>query len=117
MTNRTKHTIDATDQAVGRVATQAAVLLRGKNKATFVPYLDEGDTVEIVNASKVKFTGNKLVQKDYFHHTQHPGGLKQISMKKVFEKDPAEVMKKAVMGMLPKNKLRSHMMKRLIVKA
>lgn len=111
------HEIDATGIAVGRVATQAAMILRGKNKATFTPHLDEGDFVTIINAGKVRFTGKKLVQKDYFHHTMYPGGIKQTSMKKVFDKDPAKVMHKAVYGMLPKNKLRDVMIQRLTIKA
>ena len=106
-------TIDATGQAVGRVATQVALALRGKNKPTFAPHIDAGDIVQVVNAGKVKFTGRKLVQKDYYHHTQYPGGLKRTPMKKVFDKNPAEVIRRAVMGMLPKNKLRSEMIKRL----
>ncbi|MCF6276448.1 MAG: 50S ribosomal protein L13 [Candidatus Magasanikbacteria bacterium] len=113
---RKKHEIDATDRAVGRVATEVAMILRGKNKASFAPHTDCGDFVTVLNSGKVKFTGRKLVQKDYYHHTMHPGGLKRTPMKKVFDKDPTEVMKRAVYGMLPKNKLRNNMMKRLTIK-
>lgn len=109
--------VDATDRAVGRVATEVAVMLRGKNKADFTPHIDGGDFVVVKNASKLKFTGKKFVQKDFYHHTQYPGGLKTTSLKSVFQKDPGEVVKRAVYGMLPKNKLRDEMMKRLTVEA
>lgn len=114
---RQKHEIDATDQAVGRIAAKVAMLLRGKNKPDFSPNIDGGDFVTILNASKVKFTGKKFVQKDYYHHTMYPGGLRTKSMKKVFENDPTEVIRRAVYGMLPKNRLRPEMMKRLNIKA
>ncbi len=114
---RAKHEIDATGRAVGRIATEVAMILRGKNKPDFSPHIDSGDFVVINNASQVKFTGKKLVQKDYHHHTMYPGGLKTVSMKKVFEKDPGEVIRKAVYGMLPKNRLREGMMKRLKINA
>lgn len=114
---RNKHILDANGQAVGRVATQAATLLRGKNKATFEPHIDAGDYVTIVNASKVKFTGKKFVQKDFYHHTQYPGGLRTTSLKKKFENSPEDVMRSAVTGMLPKNKLRNEMLKRLKIEA
>lgn len=119
MTNkiiRKKHEIDATDRAVGRIATEVATILRGKNKPDFTPHIDNGDCVTVINASKVKFTGKKLVQKDYYHHTMYPGGLRRTPMKKVFDNDPSEVLRRAVYGMLPKNKLRDEMMKRLIIK-
>lgn len=109
--------VDASGEAVGRIATQVAMMLRGKNKPTFSPHIDGGDFVKVINASKVKFTGLKFVQKDYYHHTQHPGGLRRTPMKHVFEKDPTEVLRRAVYGMLPKNKLRDEMMKRLTIKA
>ena len=113
--NRKIVEIDATDQAVGRVATQVSMALQGKNKADYQQYLDGGDIVVVKNAGKVKFTGRKLAQKDYYHHTMYPGGLKTTSMKKVFERDPADVMKRAVFGMLPKNKVRDKMIKRLTI--
>ena len=114
--NRAKQEINAEGMAVGRLATQVATFLRGKHKADFTPNIDAGDFVTITNASKVKFTGRKIEQKDYYHHTMYPGGLRRTPMKKVFEKDPTEVIKRAVYGMLPKNKLRSEMMKRLTIK-
>jgi large subunit ribosomal protein L13 len=108
--------IDAEGQSVGRIAAQAATFLRGKHRASFTPNIDAGDFVHITNASRVKFTGNKLIQKDYYHHTTHPGGLRRTPMKKVFEKNPADVLKRAVYGMLPKNKQRDSMFKRLTIK-
>lgn len=114
---RAKHEIDATGKAVGRIATEVATLLRGKNKPTFAPNIDGGDFVTVVNAKEVVFTGKKLAQKDFYHHTLYPGGLKTTSLKKVFENDPTDVIRRAVMGMLPKNKLRNDMMKRLTIKA
>jgi large subunit ribosomal protein L13 len=111
------HEVDATNRAVGRVATEVAMILRGKNSPDFAPNIDSGNFVRVKNASKVKFTGNKLVQKDYYHHTMYPGGLRRTSMKKVFDKDPTLVLRKAVIGMLPKNKLRNEMMKRLTIQA
>jgi len=107
--------IDAEGTAVGRVATQVAKALMGKNKPTYTPHVDAGDFVKVTNITKVKFTGRKLVQKDYYHHTLYPGGLKRTPMKHVFEDDPAEVLRRAVYGMLPKNKLRDEMMKRLTI--
>ena len=115
--NREQHVIDAEGRAPGRVATEIAILLRGKNKPSFEPHIDAGDFVKVINAQKVKFTGRKFVQKDYYHHTMYPGGLKTTSLKKVFEKDPTDVIKKAVYGMLPKNRLRDGMFKRLTVEA
>lgn len=113
---REKHELDATGQAVGRLASQIAMILRGKNRPDFSPHIDTGGYITVINMSKVKFTGKKLVQKDYFHHTMYPGGLKRTPMKKVFDKDNTEVLRRAVYGMLPKNKLRDGMMKRLTIK-
>ena len=110
---RETHQIDATDKVLGRLATEIVILLRGKNKASFQPYLDEGDNVVISNAAKIKITGKKLVQKKYYHYSGYPGGLKEKKMSEVFAKDPAEVLKRAVWNMLPKNKLRAKMIKRL----
>jgi len=109
---RKTHKIDATDRVAGRLATEIVTFLRGKNKPTFEPHIDAGDFVEIENASKMRFTGKKLEQKDYIWHSNYPGGLKRRKVKEVFEKDAGEVIKKAVMGMLPKNKLRDEMIKR-----
>ena len=113
---RKKHVIDAAGRPLGRLATEVAMILRGKNKPTFDPAKDEGDFVEVINASKIKFTGKKLDQKEYIWHTTHPGGLKTKKVKDVFATKPEEVLKRAVWGMLPKNKLRDRMIKRLEVK-
>lgn len=113
MIKRETHTVDATGKVLGRLAAEIIFLLRGKNKATFLPYKDEGDFVLVKNVRKLKFTGKKFEQKKYYHHTGYLGGLKETSLKKIFEKDPAEILRKAVFGMLPKNKLRARMIKRL----
>ena len=110
---RTIHKIDATDKVAGRLATEIVTLLRGKNKATFQPYADEGDFVEVTNCAKMRFTGKKLDQKDYIWHSNHPGGLKRRKIKEVFIAQPEEILRRAVLGMLPKNKLRDPMIKRL----
>lgn len=107
--------IDAANKPLGRVATEAARLLRGKHKPTFTPHVDGGDFVVVVNASKVVLTGKKLDQKYYRYHTGYVGGLKEISYREMMEKKPEEVIAHAVSGMLPKNKLRARMMTRLRV--
>ena len=110
---RVVHELDAANQAPGRLAAKIAMILRGKNKADFDPAKANGDAVRVINVSQLKFTGRKLVQKDYRHHSMFPGGLKTVSMKKIFEADPADVIRRAVYGMLPKNKHRDEWMKRL----
>lgn len=105
--------IDAAGQVLGRLATQVAVILRGKDKPTFRPYLICGDKVKIINASKIVITGRKLEQKKYYHHTGYLGNLKEKSMKELMAKNPADVVKRAVYGMLPANKLRKNWMKNL----
>lgn len=106
-------TIDATDRVLGRLATEIAVLLRGKNKTDFAPHKDEGNIVIVKNADKIKITGKKMEQKEYFRHSLYLGGETKVPLKKVFELKPGEVLKRAVLGMLPKNKLRAQMIKRL----
>src|SRR3990167_5586901 len=111
---REKHIIDATDKTLGRLATQVAVLLRGKDKVAFAPYKDIGDYVTIKNVEGLKYTGKKFQDKIYYHHTLYLGGLKQATMKEVYlKKGPEEIFRKAVMGMLTKNKLRAKQIKRL----
>ena len=97
--------IDATDKPVGRIASKAASIIRGKTKPTFTPHTDTGDNVIIINAAKVKLTGKKWDDKIYYHHTGWPGGIKSITAKEVLEKKPADLLKKAICGMLPKNRL------------
>lgn len=110
---RATHTIDASGKSLGRLATQIATLLRGKNKPSFVPYLDMGDEVVVKNLKDLRFAGKKLDQKMYFSHSEYLGSGKETPLRKLFEKKPDLVLKKAVMGMLPKNKLRARMIKRL----
>jgi len=111
------HLIDAEDRILGRFATEAATLLRGKNKTSFVTYLDCGDHVVIINAAKLVVTGNKIDQKKYYHHSWHPGGIKEASLKNLMISNPEKVIEMAVQGMLPKNKLMVEWMKRLHVYA
>ena len=93
--------IDATNAVVGRLASEIAKILRGKNKATFTPHMDDGDFVVVTNVSKIKFTGNKFNNKRYFRHTGHPGGIKETSPKLLMNKKPEEILKLAVKRMLP----------------
>ncbi len=111
------HVIDASDKVLGRLATQAAGLLMGKHKPTFSRHLDTGDFVVIINAAKVRVTGNKAEQKLYYRHSGYPGGLKSISLEKMMQTDPARVIEYAVRGMLPHNRLGAQMMKKLKVYA
>lgn len=110
---RDTHTIDATNKILGRLAVQVANLLRGKHKPDFVPNKDIGDFVIIKNVDKIRVTGKKFEQKVYYHHTGYLGGLKKTPYKKIFKQNPGEVLKRAVFGMLPKNKLRAKLIKRL----
>ena len=109
--------IDAADQVLGRLATKVATLLSGKHKAGYAPFLITGDHVVIINADKIRLTGHKLDQKIYYRHTGYPGGLKQVSARRMFESRPERLIEEAVLGMLPKNKLRKRMAKRLRVYA
>jgi len=105
--------VDAENLVLGRVATRIANVLRGKNKPTFTPSVDTGDFVIVVNADKIALTGNKLADKMYYSHSGYPGGIKSINAGKLQEKKPGEIIKKAVKGMLPKNKLARHMLNKL----
>lgn len=97
--------VDAADQTLGRLATEVARVLRGKHKPTFTPYLDTGDSVIVINASKVKLTGNKWNDKIYNHHTGYMGGIKAATASELLAKTPERLISIAVKGMLPKNKL------------
>lgn len=110
---RETHIIDATDKILGRLATEIAVLLRGKHRPDFVPYKDMGDEIIIKNVDKIKVTGRKMENKKYYHHSGYLGGMKEITLKKLIQKKPNEPLRKAVLGMLPNNKLRSRQIKRL----
>lgn len=110
---RKTHTIDATDKVLGRLASEIAILLRGKHKTDFIPNRDLGDFVLVKNVKNLKITGQKMEKKEYFRHSGFLGKERFIPLKEVFEKNPAEVLRRAVYGMLPKNKLRDKMIKRL----
>ncbi|MEK7658736.1 MAG: 50S ribosomal protein L13 [Patescibacteria group bacterium] len=110
---RKTHMIDLEGKILGRIAVQIAVLLRGKGKPDFVPYKDMGDFVTVKNVDKIKFTGKKLENKIYYRHSGYLGGLKEEKLKDLYKRMPSEVLRKAVMGMLAKNKLRAKQIKRL----
>lgn len=108
---------DADGKVLGRLATQIASVLTGKAKPEYTPHLDLGDHVVVVNASKIKVTGNKLTDKIYYNYSGYPGGMKERTLQEQMDKNPAEVVKIAVWGMLPKNKLRKQRIKKLHVYA
>lgn len=114
MTRKT-HIIDATNKVLGRLASEIAIILRGKHKFNFNPSKDLGDFVVVKNVEKLKITGKKMEEKRYFRHSGYLGGVKFIPLKKLFKEKPGQVLKKAVYGMLPKNKLRARQIKRLII--
>ena len=107
--------VDATDLVLGRMATDVAVVLKGKHKPTFTPHIDGGDYVIIVNAEKVALTGNKLDDKLYYRHSGYPGGLKSRTAKRMLELQPQKVLEKSIRGMLPKNRLGDDMYRNLDV--
>jgi len=111
------YVVDAQDLVLGRLASQIANVLRGKNKAVYTPSVDTGDFVIVVNADKIALTGRKLADKVYYSHSGFPGGLKEITAGKLLDKKPTDLIKKAVKGMLPKNKLSRHMLKKLKIYA
>ncbi len=111
------HVIDATDVVLGKLAVQAATLLRGKHKPTFAPHVDGGDFVIVVNASKIALTGNKRQTEKVYRHSGFPGGLTEISIGDLLQKDARKAVEKAVWGMLPKNRLSRQMIKKLKVYA
>lgn len=114
---RQTHTIDAEGKTLGRLAGQIADLLRGKSKPTYLPNVDGGDHVKVINASKIKLSGKKIDQKIYFRHTGYLGNQKEFTAKMMMSKDPTQVIWKAVYGMIPANKLRKPQMKRLKITA
>ena len=107
--------VDANDEILGRLASKVAFMLRGKHKPDFTPHVDCGDNIIVINAEKVKLTGNKLTDKQYVRHTGYPGGQRFTSPKVLLEKKPESVIEKAVKGMLPKNRLGSAIFKNLHV--
>ena len=110
-----KYNIDASNKILGRIATDVAILLRGKNKAEFLPYVDSGNVVEVSNIEGIKISGNKAEAKIYWRYSGYPGGIKKRTYRELSEIDSGEALRRAVYGMLPKNRLRAKMMKRLII--
>lgn len=109
------YVVDAAGKPLGRVASKVAMVLRGKNKPTYTPYVDCGDYVVIINADKVVLTGNKLIDKKYYNHSGYPGGLRERTAKEMINNYPEEMMERAVKGMLPHNSLGRAMGKKLFV--
>src|SRR5436305_7716614 len=105
--------VDATDQVLRPLATKVARMVIGKDKPSFTPYLDSGDHVVVINADKIRLTGNKVEQKVYYSHSGYPGGLKEVPAKRVREAKPEWMVREAIIGMLPKNKLRARRLKKL----
>lgn len=113
--DRKTHTIDAKEQYLGRLAARVALLLRGKRKTGFAPHKDVGDFVSVKNVREMAFSGKKLGQKSYIRHSGYLGGLHEAKLERLFASRPAEVLRKAIWGMLPKNKLRSKQINRLYI--
>ncbi|MCK9224527.1 MAG: 50S ribosomal protein L13 [Candidatus Muirbacterium halophilum] len=109
------HIVDAQDKTLGRLSQSIARVLIGKHKVTYTPHTDDGDFVIVLNADKITLTGNKVLQKEYFTHSMYPGGCKIVPFKTMLEKQPDRIVRHAVSGMLPKNKLRKHRLTRLKV--
>jgi len=109
------HLVNADGKVLGRLATEIAILLRGKNKPQFADFIDTGDFVVVINAEKVKVTGKKLDKKVYYSHSQYPGGIKAEVLKDLLVKEPEEAIRRAVWGMIPKNKLGRRVFKKLKV--
>ena len=109
--------VNAEGKILGRLATELAKILRGKNKPTFTPHVDTGDFVVVVNAGKVTLTGKKMKSKMYYHHTNHPGGIRVTNAEKLLSQKPTELIRLAVKGMLPKNSLGREMLRKLKIYA
>ena len=109
--------VNAEGKVLGRMATELVKILKGKNKPAYTPHLDTGDFVIVVNAGKVTLTGKKMKDKIYYHHTGHPGGIKEMTAEKLLMKKPTEMIRMAVKGMLPKNSLGRQMLRKLKVYA
>ena len=115
--DRKWYVVDATDMTLGRLASEVAIVLRGKNKPIFTPHIDCGDNVIVINAEKIKVTGKKMDQKVYYHHSDYVGGLKEATLREKLEKKPEQVIELAVKGMLPKGPLGRQMFTKLHVYA
>lgn len=113
--SREWYIIDASSMPLGKLAVVIADKLMGKSKVTYTPHIDNGDYVVVINAKDLVVTGDKMVQKKYYRHSGYPGGIKELKLKEVIEKDPSRVIREAVKGMLPKNKLSSDRLARLRV--
>lgn len=113
--NKKWYVVDAEGKVLGRLATEIATILRGKNKPDYTPYLDMGDNVVVVNAEKIALTGNKAEDKEYFRHSQYPGGVRFVNIKKIMKEKPEFVIENAVKGMLPKTRLGRKIIKNLKV--
>ncbi len=111
------HLVDAENKVLGRLASEIAHVLRGKDKATYTPHLDTGDFVVVINASKIRLTGDKLAKKSWYRHSGYPGGLKEEKYEKVMESKPDKALLKAVKGMLPNSKLGAQQLKKLKIYA
>jgi len=109
--------VNAEGKVLGRLSTELAKILKGKNKPTYTPHLDTGDFVIVVNAGKVTLTGKKMKDKIYYHHTGYPGGIKEMTAEKLLSKKPTEMIRTAVKGMLPKNSLGRQMLRKLKIYA
>jgi len=107
--------VDAKNEVLGRLASKVAKMIRGKNKPSYTPHIDCGDNVIVVNADQIRLTGNKWTDKEYVHNTGYPGGKRTRTPKDLMEKDPTRIIKKAVYGMLPKNRLGTKLQKNLFV--
>ncbi|WP_447986907.1 50S ribosomal protein L13 [Nitrospira sp. Nam74] len=111
------YVVDASGKTLGRLAARVAILLRGKHKPTFTPHVDTGDHVVIINAEKIHLTGEKMKTKTYTHHTGYPGGFKTMTAEQLHEKNPTDLLNKAIKGMLPKNPLGKQMARKLKIYA
>ena len=111
------YVVDAEGQTLGRLATQIAAVLRGKNKAQYTPHIDTGDFVVVINADRIEVTGRKAEQKIYYRHTGYPGGLKEVSYERMMDRKPTEIVRKAVWGMMPKSRLARAQFKKLKIYA
>ena len=111
------YVVDATDKTLGRLATETARRLRGKHKPVYTPHVDTGDYIVVINAEKVRVTGNKRTDKMYYRHTEYPGGIKEISFDKLMDRKPEQAIEKAVKGMMPRNPLGRAMLGKLKVYA
>lgn len=112
---RKEHKIDATGKIAGRLASEISVILQGKHKTSYQAHIDCGDIVKVSNIKNIKFSGNKVDNKVYYRHTGYPGGIRTKQLKELIKDNPAEVLRKTIYNMLPKNRLRANMMKRLII--